>query len=220
MNNNISVGVIVKKNTTYIQGNGELIVQAKENITASKNQILREFVHNTDSEYFVIYNTNSELRVLLSSELITLADDYVKAINNTGINYFTGILTPKTTIDYGPVKINIGTGEEQKIILEVFTRTAIKAIGYLDTRLQDTLCSKDYAIRLGSTRYYPSRVTKTHPWLFDIVHSTSTAAKQTLDTFASGWYKYKHDVLPWEQFGSDLETLKPQLKEIKNGFKI
>jgi hypothetical protein len=220
MNNKIAIGILVKPHTILESTDDFYIKTIGSNITATKNQILRYFIQNTEAEYFVLYSHNSELRTLTYDELTLKVDEYVKAIENTGINYFTGILTPKTTIDYGPVKINIGTGEDQKVILEVFTRAAIKAVGYLDVRFQETLCSQDYAIRLGATKFYPSRAAKTQPWLFDIVHSNNTVAKQTLDTHSSGWYQYKHSALPWEQFGGNIETLKPQLKEIKNGFKI
>lgn len=219
MNNKAAIGVLVKPTQTYTFSDNFLVKKIDTNITASKNQILRKFVQDTDAEYFVLYNTNNELRTLTSEELHVKVDEYVKAINSTGINFFTGILTPKTTIDYGDVKVNIGTGEEQKVIIEVFTRTAIKSIGYLDVRLQDTLCAQDYAIRLGSTKHYPSRTPKTTPWLFDITHTSQTVAKQTLDPHACGWYQYKHNTLPWEQLVADFELIKPQLKEIKNGIK-
>lgn len=217
MNNKIAIGVLVKPSQTHTYIDDFLTVKICNNITASKNLILRKFIQDTEAEYFVLYNTNNELRSLTSEELQKKADEYVKAITSTGINFFTGILTPKTTIDYGDIKVNIGTGEEQKVIIEVFTRAAIKSVGYLDARLQDTLCVQDYAIRLGNTKYYPSRTPKTSPWLFDVVHNTQTVAKQTLDTHACGWYQYKHNALPWEQLVADFELLKPQLKEIKNG---
>jgi hypothetical protein len=220
MNNSIAIGVLVKENTTYKQEGDETVLLIKDNITASKNQLLRKFMHDTDAEYFVLYNTNSELRIRAYNELIKCANEYVNAINSTGINFFAGITIPIVTLDYGEIKINIGNGNEQKITFEVFTRKAIEAVGYLDVRMQDTLCTQDYAIRLGSTKYYPAITTKTTPWLFDINHNNTQYAKQTLDTYASGWYQYKHGVLPWEQFGDDIENLKPLLKEIKNGTKI
>ena len=219
MNNKTAIGILVKSTQASIFSDNFLTIKIGTNVTASKNQILRKFIQDTEAEYLVLYNTNSELRTLTSDELQIKADEYVKAIISTGINFFTGILIPKTTIDYGDVKVNIGTGEEQKVIIEVFTRTAIKSVGYLDVRLQDTLCAQDYAIRLGNTKYYPSRTPKTAPWLFDITHATQTVAKQALDTHACGWYQYKHNTLPWEQLIADFELLKPQLKEIKNGIK-
>jgi hypothetical protein len=217
MNNNFTINVLVKEHTNYKQVIDENIVSIKSNITANKNQILRHFINNTDKEYCLIYNTNSELRTYTYDELLDVTNSYIAATLNTGINFFTGIITPNVTLDYGDVKLNIGTGSEQKIILEFFTRKAINAIGYLDVRLQDTLCAQDYAIRLGATKHYPARAAKTAPWLFDIVHNTTQYAKQVLDTYASGWYQYKHGTLPWEQFTANIEDLKPNLKEIKNG---
>jgi hypothetical protein len=217
MNNKIKIGVLTKENTTYTQGGDETLLKIKDNVTASKNQLLRDFMHNTDAQYFLLYNTNSELRVRFYNELIKKAEEYINAINSTGICFFAGILIPKTTLDYGDIKINVGTGDNQKVTFEVFTRTAINTIGYLDVRLQDTLCSQDYAIRLGYTKHYPTRASKTTPWLFDIEHNNTQYAKQVLDTYVSGWYQYKHGVAPWEQFTGNIDDLKPLLKEIKNG---
>jgi hypothetical protein len=217
MNNTLKIGVLVKEHTTYKQENDETVVIIDNNITATKNRILRNFMHNTDAEYFVLYNTNSELRIRAYKELLKRCDEYVKTVEDTGINFFTGILVPKVTLDYGNTKINIGIGDTQKTTYEVFTRKAIEAIGYLDVRLQDTLCTQDYAIRLGYTKMYPARANKMSPWLFDIPHDNTQFAKQTLDTHVSGWYQYKHGVLPWDQFTGSIEDLKPILKEIKNG---
>jgi hypothetical protein len=220
MNNNIKIGVLVKEQTTYTQGGDETVLKIKDNITASKNQLLRDFMHNTDAQYFLLYNTNSELRIRFYNELVKKVDEYVKAVESTGINYFTGIVVPRVTLDYGDSKINIGTGREQKITFEFITRKAIETIGYLDVRLQDTLCAQDYAIRLGYTKLYPVRTNKTAPWLFDIDHSNTQYAKQTLDTLVSGWYQYKHGTPPWEEFVGNIDDLKPLLKEIKNGTAI
>jgi hypothetical protein len=217
MNNNYKIGVLTKEHTTYRCEGDETTLIIKHNVTASKNQLLRQFVHNTDADYFVLYNTNSELRIRSHNELIKTAENYISAIVNTGINYFAGIIVPKVTLDYGDIKINIGTGSEQKVTFEVLTRKAIEAIGYLDVRLQDTLCTQDYAIRLGATKYYPARTSKVMPWLFDIDHNNTQYAVQTLDTHGSGWYQYKHGSLPWDQFIGNIDDLKPLLKEIKNG---
>ena len=220
MNNTFKLGVLVKENTTYKQENDESVITIGNNITVTKNQLLRNFVHNTDAQYFVLYNTNSELRIRAYEELIKKSNEYVKAIEDTGINFFAGILVPKVTLDYGDTKINIGTGEAQKTTYEVFTRKAIETAGYLDVRLQDTLCTQDYAIRLGYTKLYPVRTSKMMPWLFDVPHDNTQFAKQTLDTQASGWYQYKHGVLPWDQFTGNIDDLKPLLKEIKNGASV
>jgi hypothetical protein len=69
MNNNFTINVLVKEHTNYKQVIDENIVSIKSNITANKNQILRHFINNTDKEYCLIYNTNSELRTYTYDEL-------------------------------------------------------------------------------------------------------------------------------------------------------
>jgi hypothetical protein len=229
MSKKIAIGYLSSRGT--ISSNiTELPIIAKNisiNITADKNSLLRSFMHTEfafsdgihKADYFILYNTKSELKQLSYDEIINLSKKYVNAIEETGIQYFTGYLESKYIIDYGNTQINVSHGEEQKVILEVLSRKAVESVGYLDVRFQDTLCSMDYAIRLGGTKYYPSRTFKAQPWLIDIVQGDSKIAKQVIDTHMAGWYKYKHESLPWEQQGGNLVNLKKELKEIKNDTK-
>jgi hypothetical protein len=219
MNNQIAIGIITKPSLQNEEEPGIFFSSIGKNVTATKNSFLRRFIDNEQYQYFVIYNTNNELPPLSVNSLRIVAEQYVNTIISTGINYLTGPLKTGTVIDYGSVKINVSNGSEQKVVLEVFTRQAIDKIGYLDVRLNDSLCSMDYAIRLGSTNLYPSSIDKTTPWLFDIVQKDDKVAKQTLEMYSSGWYKYKYNVLPWDQLIPSIDDLKPQLKEIKNGNK-
>lgn len=188
--------------------------------TSQKNSFLRSFMHETKYEYAVLYNNKTELRVLSEQEIEAYARSCIDILKVTGIQYLTGKLQPVTSIDYGTVKIDVSTLNEQKIILEFISRKAITEIGYFDVRFTDNCSVGDYAYRLSKTSLYPDLNNDKTPWLFGTsVDGVTGVAKHIYDEISAGWFQYKYQTVPHIKAQDSFDNLKDILKAHKKANK-
>ena len=188
--------------------------------TSQKNSFLRSLMHDTDFDYAILYNNKTELRALSERETEEYAQNCVNVLKATGIHYLTGKLQPVTSIDYGTVKIDVGTLNEQKIILEFISRKAIAEIGYFDVRFTDNCSVGDYAYRLSKTSLYPDLNIDKAPWVFGTsVDSITGVAKHVYDEISAGWFQYKYQAVPHIKAQDSFDNLKDILKVHKKANK-
>lgn len=189
--------------------------------TSQKNAFLRNFVHNADLEYVVMYNFKTELPVLTTKEIDSFVDRCIETCKVTGIHYLAGNLTPVTSIDYGTVTIDVSTINEQKIVIEFLTRRAILEVGYFDARFTDNCSVGDYAYRLSKTNLYPKLDEIKLPWLFGVsgCSSSNGVAKHIYDELSAGWFQYKYQTVPHLKEQNSFDNLKDALKEHKRANK-
>lgn len=185
------------------------------NTTQLKNAALRNFF-NSENEYCVLWNSDIRLSQQSLDRVKNTIGNYIKAMRDTNIPYFTGTLKPVLKIDYGNQNICIGTGLGQRITIEVIRKDAIEAVGYFDVRMNDYSVMIDYANRLSNKGKMPRIEYKQTPWLFDVESENKVLDKAEMDEYSSQWYHYKYEDLPWEQSAGNLEHLKEDLKKIKN----
>ena len=184
-----------------------------DNISQLKNVYLRKFF-NSPFEYCVLWKPEKKQSKADVDKIRELQPRYVDAINITNIPYFTGIIKPVVTIDYGGKNISIGTGLGQKVTIEALSKKAVETVGYFDVRMKDYSCAIDYAYRLSDKGLMPRVDFKKTPWLFDIESDLQPIAKPEMDEVSSEWYKYKHDHHPWDQDAGELEQMKTDLKRL------
>ena len=188
--------------------------------TSQKNSFLRNFMHETEHEYAVLYNNKTELRTLSEQEIEEYAQSCVDVLKATSIHYLTGKLQPVTSIDYGIVKIDVSTLNEQKIILEFISRKAIAEIGYFDVRFTDNCSVGDYAYRLSKTSLYPDLYIDKIPWVFGTsMDDVTGAAKHVYDEISAGWFQYKYQTVPHIKAQDSFDNLKVVLKTHKKANK-
>lgn len=181
--------------------------------TSQKNAFLRDFVHNTNFEYAVMYNSKTELPVLAEHEIEEFVEQCIETGKVTGIHYLTGNLAPVTSIDYGAVKIDVGSINDQKVIIEFLTRRAISEVGYFDVRFTDNCCVGDYAYRASRSKLYPELDESKLPWLFSVSgRSSYGVAKHVYEELSAGWFQYKYQTVPHLKERDSFDNLKDILK--------
>jgi len=194
----------MKNNVNIYKTNGDAI---------SKNNHLREFVHNSTSEYVLLYNSKLSLS---ENELEKITQKYIEGVLGTGIHFFVGVISPITIIDYGKLKLSVGSIVTQNININFFTRKALLANGYLDTRFTDNCQVTDYAHRLSVHKLYPQLSKETLPWVFDVDHGVlSQDTGHIFDNVSASWYQYKHQSHPLNLKLDEITNLTPALKSLK-----
>jgi hypothetical protein len=188
--------------------------------TSQKNSFLRSFMYDTNFEYAILYNNKTELRTLSEQEIEEYVQSCISVIQATGIQYLTGKLQPVTSIDYGAVKIDVSTINEQKIVLEFISRKTITEIGYFDVRFTDNCSVGDYAYRLSKTSLYPDLSVDKIPWVFGVSTDIITGvARHVYDELSAGWFQYKYQTVPHIKAQDSFDNLKSILKAHKKANK-
>lgn len=190
--------------------------EGRNNEVSVRNRHLRDFMHNELESWCVLYNTKSEVPRFTEAELSEYVGSVIQVSARTGIHYFTGVLEPVTTIDYGDgVLVEVGTMSAQRVVIEFVSREAVNTVGYFDARMSDNCYAGDYAFRLSEKNLYPKQSTGYLPWLFDVKSNTRTTAKHVYSEISSGWYNYKYNNFPQLIQQDTIDNLKQTLKNLK-----
>jgi hypothetical protein len=183
---------------------------------AEKNSYMREFMQKSDKEYIMLYNTRTEASNHTDEDIELLIQDYAAACRVTGIHYLTGTISPVTVIDYGNVRLRVGSITEQKINIEFITKDSIRRCGYFDIRFTDNCQCADYAQRLSVHMMYPELSSNFLPWLFDVEsNKLNIKAAHVFNEQSTSWYQYKYQNNPLALKLDEVANLSPLLKKIK-----